>query len=668
MAGNARASGDLPIEHQLHRKARGNERIATTIAPARMAASKPVAPAGRRRRPRRGSLERPVSARMYRAAWVLITLPLVLAAFTVGRPEALSRPALPPSFDAHTAKQLTEELAHSTPDRVPGTPGAAAAADWVVDQLGAYNLTVQRQSFDVDVAGLGRRTLTNVIARPLEAGPSRSPESIVVLASRDTLGASPGLDHNASGTGALIELARNLSTLTLSHTIIFVSTDGGSYGGLGAAYLAQDPSFRANVLAVINLDSLVGDGAPRLEFAGDGSRSPAGVLLATADASVADQAGRPPTYANAFEQLLDLAFPFSLYDQGPVLGSGVSALTLTAAGTRPPANADTAIDQSGEETLGVLGRSAQALITSLDGAAEVARGADSFLYLGGRYVRGFAIEFLLFVACLPVMIATVDLIVRLRRRGALFGPALRSFRSRLFVWLWAGAMAWLFTALGAFPNGAPRPLSPDSEAAQTWPFAALLGLALLAAAGWFIARVRLVPRGSVDRLDELAGHAVAMLALCVITLVLAATNGFSLLLLLPSLHAWLWAPHVQDRNLGVRLSIFLVGLAGPALLVSSFAFRLDLGLDAFWYVGTLFTVGYAPASLFIAFLGWAAAAGQVSAILFRRYAPYPPGEMRGPFREGVRWIVLRRRARQRGAASEPAPGWPPGESEPGQAS
>lgn len=605
---------------------------------------------------------------MYRAAWLFITLPLLLAAFTVGRPEALARPALPPSFDGRIAKQLADEFVAGNTYRVPGTPTAADAADWVADQLASYNLSVQRQSFDVDVAGLGRRTLTNVIARPLDAGPSRSPEAIVVLASRDNTGTWPGLDHNASGTGALIELARNLSTLTLSHTIIFVSTDGGSYGGLGAAYLAQDSAFRNNVLAVINLDSLVGSGPPRLEFAGDDSRSPAGVLLATADASIDDQSGRAATYTNAFEQLLDLAFPFSLYDQGPVLGSGVSALTLTSAGSRPPSNGDTEIDPAGEETLGVLGRSAQALITSLDGAAEVARGADSFIYLGGRYVRGFAIEFLLFVACLPVIVAAIDLVVRLRRRGALFGPALRSFRSRLLLWLWVGATAWLFTALGVFPNGAPRPLSPDSEAAQNWPFAALLGLAAISAAGWFVVRVRLVPRGSVERLDELAGHAVAMLALCVITLLLAATNGFSLLFLLPSLHAWLWAPHVRDRNFLARLGLFLIGLVGPALLIGSFAVRLDLGLDSIWYVMTLFTVGYAPVALFVAFLGWAAAAAQISAILFRRYAPYPPGEIRGPIRQGVRWLVLRRRARVRGTEGEVTPGWPSGESEPGRAS
>ena len=36
-----------------------------------------------RRRPRPGSLERPVNARMYRGTWLLVAIPLLIAAFTV---------------------------------------------------------------------------------------------------------------------------------------------------------------------------------------------------------------------------------------------------------------------------------------------------------------------------------------------------------------------------------------------------------------------------------------------------------------------------------------------------------------------------------------------------------------------------------------------------------
>src|SRR5438105_14020556 len=81
-----------------------------------------------RRRPRRGSLERPVSGRTYRGTWLLVALPLLLAAFTVSRPAPLSKPDLPAAFDLHGARTLSVELANSYPDRFPGTAGAAEAA------------------------------------------------------------------------------------------------------------------------------------------------------------------------------------------------------------------------------------------------------------------------------------------------------------------------------------------------------------------------------------------------------------------------------------------------------------------------------------------------------------------------------------------------------------
>ncbi len=63
------------------------------------------------------------------------------------------------------------------------------------------------------------------------------------MAHRDDLGLSPGANDNASGTGALIELARNVASTTLAHTLVFLSTDGGAYGSLGAAEFARDPEF-----------------------------------------------------------------------------------------------------------------------------------------------------------------------------------------------------------------------------------------------------------------------------------------------------------------------------------------------------------------------------------------------------------------------------------------
>src|SRR5919109_462619 len=78
-----------------------------------------------RRRPRRGSLERPVSTRIYRAAWLVVAVPVLVAAFSVGRPDALPEPRLRPFFDQATAVQFAADLSGEFPDRSPGSQGAA---------------------------------------------------------------------------------------------------------------------------------------------------------------------------------------------------------------------------------------------------------------------------------------------------------------------------------------------------------------------------------------------------------------------------------------------------------------------------------------------------------------------------------------------------------------
>jgi hypothetical protein len=141
-----------------------------------------------------------------------------------------------------------------------------------------------------------------------------------------------------------------------------------------------------------------------------------------------------------------------------------------------------------------------------------------------------------------------------------------------------------------------------------------------------------------------------MLVLAVVALVVAAVNPYSLLFVLPSLHAWLWLPQVRDRGRWVQIAVYALGFAGPLLLLASFAVRFGMGLDAIWYVLALTAVGYVPIPFVVAFLAWGAAAGQVGAVALRAYAPYPDVSERtpGPFRDlGRQAVFAVRRARRR---------------------
>ena len=237
-------------------------------------------PTGVKRRPRSGSLDRPVNGRLYRVSWIVLAVPLLAAAFTISRPAPLpqSPSALEPTFDNAAAYRLAQELAALYPDRSPGTPASAGAARWMESKLSSLGLRTRVERFPASIAGRGQVDLRNVTA----VVPGRSRDTIVVVAHRDSTRGHAGMNDNASGTGALLELARayagtrtTAGGVSPNHTLLFASTDAGAYGLLGARRLAKTSPQADHVVAVVVLDSVASRYTPRLEIAGHGPRSPA---------------------------------------------------------------------------------------------------------------------------------------------------------------------------------------------------------------------------------------------------------------------------------------------------------------------------------------------------------------------------------------------------------
>jgi hypothetical protein len=605
-----------------------------------------ASPAPERRRSRPGSLDRPVNARLYRGTWLLVGLPLLLLAFSVARPAALQAPNLPPAFDGPTAASLAADLASRYPDRTPGTQGAIGAAAWFRRALDPYGFAVRSIRFTATVRGR-RTTLVNLVAEKTGLSPH---EAIVVMAHRDDAGVGNGLDDNASGTAALVELARSYAPtaaaqrITLPYSLIFLSTDGAAEGARGAAHFAAEQQGRQDILAVVNLDSIGASGHPRLVFGANTARSPAPGLVETLRAALAQEGGGDPSRPSGLQQLFGLAFPFNPYEQAPFVSRGIPAVTMTTAGARPP-HARGHAESLDVRHLTLIGLAAQDGVDAMERGVSLAQGPTSYVFLGQRLLRGWAIEIVLIAMLLPFLAAAVDLFARCRRRHIGIAPALRSYRSRLGFWAWVGALFLVFGALGFWGSGNGQAPPLDDV---TWPGGALIVLVLLAAAGWGVARIRLLPRHPIRPEQRLAGHSGALLVLGVVGLLAAATNPFALVFVLPSLHAWLWLPQVQTRHPALRSGVFLAGLVGPAYLVWSFATHYGLGWDAPWYLAKLFAVGYAPLPLFVVGLGWLAVAGQLCALAGERYAPYPePHERprRGPLRELIRTLVLAHRRR-----------------------
>lgn len=608
----------------------------------------PFRPPTSRRRPRPGSLQRPVNARAYRGTALLVAIPLLITAFTITRPESLPPPTFPAAFDEIGATQSARELATQFPNRTPGSPTAADAADWVAERLASFGFRVQRDRFRAQVPEEGRVGLENVIA----VSPGRSPDVLVVMAHRDNLGTTgQGANDNASGTGALLELARGYGLRAApapgqarapagpTHTIVFLSSDAGAYGGLGATRFLETSPYRRRVSAAVNLVAIGGDDTVRLELTADRPRSPDATLVETAAARIRQRTGAEPRRTTAAGQLIDLAFPFSLYEQAPLVGEGIPALSLTTADLRPPRPEADTLDRLNDARVGQIGRVAEALLGSLDEGVALSRDTSTYLYLGSRIIQGWAVKLVLISALLPFLLAVVDLFARCRRRRIPLSPALRSYRTRLGFWLWVGLAFGFLALVGAWPQ-VDRPPPPDTSLAGDWPLVTLILFGAFVFASWLVGRERLLPRRPVSVEEELAGQTAALLVLAVLALLTLATNAFALIFLLPSLHAWLWLPQVRHGAPWLRAGVLAAGFAGPVILLGSFAWRFGLGVDAPWYVLELVAIGYVPFPAIVIALGWFAAAGQLTAIAAGRYAPYPGARERPP-RGPVRQLVGR---------------------------
>jgi Peptidase family M28 len=582
---------------------------------------------------------------------LLVAIPLLIAAFAVKKAPTLPPPNLPPAFDTTAALDLTDELAGSIPNRKPGTPGARRAAGWVASKFELEGFTATRDRFTVDIPGMGPTKLENVVA----IAPGRSPQAIVLMAHRDNTGVGPGANDNASGTGAMLELARMYASLGVSsgptpssrpaHNVIFVSTDGGAYGALGAYRFATHSPYRHRVLAVVDVDAIAGKGTPAVQFVGDAPRSPPATLVQTAATRLKEQGPGEPRHPGAFGQIIDLGFPFNLYEQAPLVGRGISAVTLTTAGNRPSSSVLDTPDRLKVRRLGQMGRATQLLLGSLDQGLELTAGSSSYVFLGSRFLPGWALQLVLIAMLVPFLTATVDLFAYCRRRRIRLIGSIRSYVRRLGFWAWVGLAFLFLTLVGAWPRGVALPPNLSTTAAGQWPAVGLVGLLLLASVGWLISRERLLPRRPVRPEERLAGYTGALLALAVLSLLTAASNPFALIFILPSLHTWLWLPQVRDRGPWVRLTLLAAGFVGPFLLIGSMAWRFGLGLDAPWYLMELTAIGYVPLPAVAIFLAWLAVGGQLIALEVYRYAPYPTAAERagrGPLRTGVRRLTDKR--------------------------
>jgi Peptidase family M28 len=577
-----------------------------------------------KRRPRRGSVERPVDGRLVRKVSLVVVAPLLLLLLTLGRSGPLPAPALPPAFDGATATSLTADLARENPSRVPGSLGAADAAAWFRDKLSLYGIPVREDVWRENVPGVGKVQLRNLAA----VVPGTVPETIVIVAHRDNQGDTAGANDDASGTAALVELARAYATTgtteaarTPLHTLVFLSTDADAYGSLGVARFAAHSPLARRAVAVVSLDGLGGRARPRLELSGLDGRSPPQALVRTASARIADEAGESPSLPGVLDQLVALGLPFGYGEQAPVLGRRIPAVRIA---TGPEADIPPGGDEFADldsAQLGRLGRASETLLTSLDQTVELPTATNGALYLAHRTVRGWAIELVLLACVIPFAAATLDLLSRARRRRLPLRGAWRSLRRRVGLWLLLLSIVGIASLLGALPHEPRLPPPPDQPPVDSWPLGLLALLVVVGGLIWLRSRARLLGRAPADAEEELAAYTVAFVALLLVAAGTALVSPYSLVFVLPSLYTWLWLPQLRDAPGWVTDVVFGAGLVGPVLALVVLAEQLDLGARAPVYAASLLTTGVIPWGATLALTVWAAIAALVGAVAAGGYVP-----------------------------------------------
>jgi hypothetical protein len=131
------------------------------------------------------------------------------------------------------------------------TSGGSEAEQWLVDRFSALGLTTTTHSFD--------NGADNVVA---EIPGAVEPERVVIVGAHyDSLAfggsSAPGADDNASGTAALLEIARVLSLEEASfrHTLRLVAFASEEFGLIGSdAYSQSMLDQGVDVVAMLNTD------------------------------------------------------------------------------------------------------------------------------------------------------------------------------------------------------------------------------------------------------------------------------------------------------------------------------------------------------------------------------------------------------------------------------
>ena len=463
----------------------------------------PAGPAGRPPRPRRGSLERRSTAERTAAPGCSSRCRCCSPRSRSRGPRRCRRRRCRRLRRAPPRPSSRRELARHYPDRRPGSAGAAGARRLVPTQLALYGFRAATDALHGDDPRARRGRARNVVGR--RPGP---------LAGRDRRDGAPGQHRQRArrerqrlrngGAGRARARLRAAPATTgrqrrPAHTLVFVSTDGGAYGGARRSALRRDLAATAARGRGASTSTRRGAGAAATRDRGRRPRSPAASLVAPPPRGSLEQTGSEPRRPGALAAARSTSASRSRSaSRGRSSPAASPRITLTTSGDRPASvrgHARAARPQRAGRARPRRRRTSSA--RSTPGSTRAGRERATCTSASGSSAAGRS------SSCsspllLPFLVGAVDLFARCRRRRIPLAPACGACRSRLAFWLCVGVLLLVVLALvGVLPTApppAPRRRPPPAPTGRVSRSRARRARTR----GWLVSRERLIPRRRVD--------------------------------------------------------------------------------------------------------------------------------------------------------------------------
>jgi hypothetical protein len=434
---------------------------------------------------------------------------------------------------------------------------------WFEDQLPGPNMA-RVESFD---APMGDETVSlrnfTVVLEGL------TDETVVVAAARDTPGVVKVEPLNfTSGTGILLELIEVFAARSHQKTLVFLSTEDSSNGGLGIEHFLDTSPLADSVSVIVSIHGLgkvnVGteQAHPVLVGITAARNTTPGWLLQLATATFA-KSGVELVVPGLWRQAADRAMALGQGDQIAGLTKGIPSIRLY----------DDTPGNPNAQGLAAHGPALERLVLSLDAGAELPGDPGTALLLkSGRYLTNGAVT-LLAVLCLFPMLAF--LAIWLWSARIPFGALLRNLRNLLSfaVPIVLTLLMSLFLTLGGL---IPQyRFQVPTEGAATQPSVGPILILLVVLVPSFILSRRFLGyfRSRESKpVTEMSKLATGFFGVFLGLMLLTARSPFLMLVSLSVAWAWplvtcftepVYRSTLFRRRLGSNLPILLIGLFMP---------------------------------------------------------------------------------------------------------